>query len=72
MSGRNAADTSIAKSGKGPGFFLAFVGRVRRSRDPPRLSAKSDPLNDLLGLVFLIVFGGMIGVVLWRLVLGAL
>jgi hypothetical protein len=62
----------IAKEGKGDRVFLAFLGRARQSEEPPQLSAKSDPVNDLVGLIVLLLFGGMIAVVLWRLLFGAL
>ena len=69
---QDADGNSIAKAGKGDLIFLAFVGRRRRSEDIPELSAKSDPANDLVGLLVLLLFGGMICVVLWRLIAGAL
>ena len=67
MDGKEKEGNSIAKSGKGDRMFLAFMGRVRRSEDPPELSSKSNPVNDFVGLGILLLFGGMIALVLWRL-----
>ncbi len=72
MSRQETHESSIVEAGKGDRLFLAFVGRPGRSSDQVELSAKSDPRNDFVGFVMLVLFGGMIAVTFWRLFFGAL
>ncbi len=72
MAGDEMENNSIAKPGKGDRMFLAFLGRARRSEEPPELPSKSKPVNEFVGLGILLLFGGMIALVLWRLFFHAL
>ena len=58
-------ETSVMKPGKGERIFLAFAGR-RHHSDTTDLSAKSDAIGELIRILLLIAFAGMIGIVLWR------
>ena len=57
--------TSTIKSGTGERIFLAFAGRRHRS-DRSVDSAKTDMRLELIGMLLLAAFAGMIAIVLWR------
>ena len=57
--------TSVLKRGTGERIFLAFAGRRHRS-DPSDLTAKFDLTGELVSILLLAAFTGMIAIVLWR------
>jgi hypothetical protein len=57
--------SSGIKCGSGERIFLAFAGRRHRS-DRLDYPAKSDPRGELIGVLLVAAFAGMILIVLWR------
>ena len=65
MSEEQLHKTAVVKRGTGERIFLAFAGRRHRS-DLSDYPAKSDWSAELVGILLILAFACMIGIVLWR------